>query len=114
MSDAARIDELRKVLNQANFDYYVESSPTMADSEYDTLLAELETLEAANPDVFDPNSPTQRIGGEPIDSFEAVKHALPMQSIDNTYTTDELQQWYEKLEGGPSCTCDPKIDGVAI
>ena len=114
MSIENRIKDMRNLLEQANFDYYIEAMPTMADSEYDNLLAELHNLELDNPEFFDSSSPTQRVGGEPISSFKSVNHVLPMQSIDNTYTIDDLQTWYEKLGNAVFCTCDPKIDGVAI
>ncbi len=109
-----RIKDFRNLLEQANFDYYIEAMPTMTDSEYDKLLVELHALEQANPEFYDASSPTQRVGGEPISSFKSVNHVLPMQSIDNTYTIDDLETWYEKLGGAVPCTCDPKIDGVAI
>jgi DNA ligase (NAD+) len=90
----------------------------MADSQYDILLRELVELEQANPDCFDPSSPSQRIGGEPILGFQNVAHSIPMLSIDNTYTIGDLQSWFERicdlLGAPPVCTCDPKIDGVAI
>ena len=86
----------------------------MSDREYDELLQELVSLESANPEFQSQNSPTQRVGGEPIDTFNSVEHAVPMQSIDNTYTIEDLRSWYEKLDNAPVCTCDPKIDGVAI
>ncbi len=114
MKSDVRILELRSRLNQANIDYYVHASPTISDGEYDCLLNELLSLELANPSSFDPNSPTQRVGGEPLDSFSSVRHAHPMQSIDNTYTIDELVHWYSKLGKQVQCVCDPKIDGVAI
>ncbi|HIB50706.1 MAG TPA: NAD-dependent DNA ligase LigA, partial [Phycisphaerales bacterium] len=114
MSIENRIKDMRNLLEQANFDYYIEAMPTMADSEYDNLLVELLNLELDNPEFFDSSSPTQRVGGEPISSFKSVNHVLPMQSIDNTYTIDDLQTWYEKLGNAVLCTCDPKIDGVAI
>ena len=114
MSAIDRVHELRTLLNQANFDYYVEATPTLADSEYDQLLKELSALEGEHPELADPSSPTQRVGGEPVDSFNAVQHAIPMQSIDNTYTLEDLRGWYSKLGDGATCTCDPKIDGVAI
>jgi len=114
MSAIKRIQELAHLLNQANFDYYVEATPTMSDREYDELLQELVSLESTNPEFKSKNSPTQRVGGEPIDAFNSVEHTVPMQSIDNTYTIDELRTWYEKLDDAPVCTCDPKIDGVAI
>jgi len=114
MTAKERIQELRKILDQANYDYYVDAMPTMADSEYDLLLNELSSLEDEHPELHDPNSTTQRIGGEAVDGFQTVTHTVPMQSIDNTYTMDDLRKWYEKLGGEVQCTCDPKIDGVAI
>ena len=113
-----RIYALRTLLDDANYAYYVDADPLMADSQYDLLLRELITLEQDNPKFYDISSPSQRIGGEPISAFESVPHALPMQSIDNTYTIGDLETWYERMKeilgGDPVCTCDPKIDGVAI
>jgi DNA ligase (NAD+) len=114
MSARERIIELRDLLNRANLDYYVDASPTMSDREYDDLLVELGLLESEHPQWADSSSPTQRVGGEPIDAFNSLKHTVPMQSIDNTYTIKDLKHWYEKLTDGTVCTCDPKIDGVAI
>ena len=113
-----RIIELRKLLDEANYAYFIDADPIMADSQYDILLRELVELEQANPDCFDPSSPSQRIGGEPILGFQNVAHSIPMLSIDNTYTIGDLQSWFERicdlLGEPPVCTCDPKIDGVAI
>ena len=109
-----RINEVRTLLEQANFAYYIDAMPTMADSEYDSLMDELLKLEEKNPEFLDPSSPSQRVGGAPVPGFETVTHSVPMQSIDNTYTLSDLQLWYEKLGGSVECTCDPKIDGVAI
>ena len=114
MSALERIQELRTLLDQANYDYYVEAMPTMSDTEYDRLLTELSSLEVNHPEFHDSSSPTHRVGGEPVEGFQTVPHAVPMQSIDNTYTVSDLRQWYAKLGGDIQCTCDPKIDGVAI
>jgi DNA ligase (NAD+) len=127
-ADRKRIRELRDLLTEANDAYYVHAEPTMSDRQFDELLAELAELEDKHPDLFDADSPTQRVGGEPIEGFETVDHAVPMQSIDNTYDEDDLRQWYDrvlKAVGGASdglfggagdltFICDPKIDGVAI
>ncbi len=114
MDPEKRVQELRTLLEQANFAYYVDAMPTMADSEYDAMLSELVSLESANPVLYDSTSPSQRVGGAPIDGFITVHHTVPMQSIDNTYTLGNLRSWYEKLGEEVPCTCDPKIDGVAI
>jgi DNA ligase (NAD+) len=116
--DAARIEELRTLLHRANRAYYAESAPFMADSEFDALLAELEALESRHPELADPNSPTQRVGGAPVDGFAQVAHRVPMMSVDNTYSIDDLRAWWERCErslGRPfQAVTDPKVDGVAI
>lgn len=118
MDPVSRICELRTLLEQADYDYYVENHPTIGDREYDMLLAELVSLEQSNPDQASPTSPTQRVGGKPIDSFTSVQHSIPMQSMDNTYTSSDLRTWLTRvtvsLGETPQCTCDPKIDGVAV
>ena len=117
--EPARIDELRELLHRANRSYYVDASPFMADSEFDRLLAELAELESRHPECSDPESPTVRVGGSPVEGFETVEHRRRMMSIDNTYSTDDLAAWYERVLKGledqpPVLVCDPKIDGVAI
>ncbi len=126
-NEHARIAELRDLLNRANVAYYVDNQPIMSDREYDELLKELADLESRHPNLFDPNSPTQRIGDQPVQGFKTVRHVVPMQSIDNTYSIEDLRAWYERvLRGlgvedglfggakGVAFVCDPKIDGVAI
>ena len=118
MGTPPRITELRNLLDSANFAYYVDAEPLMSDRDYDELMAELIELEQANPDAFDPSSPSQRVGGEPIDAFESIEHAIPMLSIDNTYNADEVRNWVEKTReqcsGEITFVTDSKIDGVAI
>ncbi|MFM8641163.1 MAG: NAD-dependent DNA ligase LigA [Planctomycetota bacterium] len=117
-SDAARMAELRELLHRANRAYYVEAQPFMPDTEFDRLLAELGTLEARHPELADPNSPTQRVGGEASKGFTQVTHGVPMMSVDNTYSYDDLRAWWERCEkslGRPfAAVADPKVDGVAI
>jgi len=116
--ERARIAGLRDLLERANHAYYADNDPFMADSEFDSLLLELAALEAKHVELEDPASPTKRIGGAPIQGFESVEHAVPMRSIDNTYSIDDLRAWYqrcaESLRHDPVITCDPKIDGVAV
>ena len=114
MSPEESIANLTTLLNRANYDYYVDASPTLSDREYDQLLLELTQLEVEHPELANENSPTQRVGGEPIDAFHSVQHNVPMQSIDNTYTLEDVELWYSKLPSSSICICDPKIDGVAI
>lgn len=126
MSTKARITELRELLHRANHAYYALAKPIMADVEFDRLLKELAKLEAEHPELADENSPTVRVGGEPISGFKTIKHTVPMLSIDNTYSPGEVREWYDRMvrglsEGGlfgsgtaPVLACDPKIDGVAL
>ncbi|MCC6579759.1 MAG: NAD-dependent DNA ligase LigA [Phycisphaeraceae bacterium] len=127
---ATRIDELRLEIQRHNRLYYVEAKPEITDQQYDLLLKELEQLESQRPDLVTADSPTQRVGGEPIDDFVTVPHALPMLSIDNTYSREELAAWHQRavkildLEPGvggglfdaPALTfiVEPKVDGVAV
>jgi len=123
-SEHQRIGKLRELLQRANHAYFVDNEPIMPDSEYDALLAELIGLEQAHPELHDPNSPTQRIGGEPIEGFTTVAHRVRMMSIDNTYGVDDLNAWHERVIKGLEAegvaaaalhyVCDPKIDGVAV
>ena len=114
---------LRKQLDAANRAYYVDADSIMSDRDYDELMQELIGLEAANPELADPTSPSRRVGGEPIEGFETVEHVLPMQSVDNTYSIEDLSAWLERIrrtlgiedgDSGPALACDPKVDGVAI
>jgi DNA ligase (NAD+) len=118
-SPAARVAELRQQINHHNYMYYVEASPEISDQEYDRLLKELQTLEEQHPDLASADSPTQRVGGQPIGSFRTVEHRVPMLSIDNTYNPDELREFdtrIRKLVSRQSIryVVEPKIDGVAI
>src|SRR5437588_2155058 len=90
---AQRAEELRRLLNHHNYLYYVEAKPEISDREFDRLLQELHELEAKHPEYVTPDSPTQRVGGQPILGFSAVKHRAPMLSIDNTYSASELREF---------------------
>lgn len=125
---AAHASELRELLHRANAAYYVDATPIMPDAEFDRLLAELAALEAEHPELADPNSPTKRVGGEPIEGFETVPHAVPMLSIDNTYDEADLRAWHARVArsagadgslfgdagSGPVLVADAKVDGVAV
>ncbi|MBI1917431.1 MAG: NAD-dependent DNA ligase LigA [Planctomycetes bacterium] len=119
-NDKKRIEELRKELDHHNYLYYVEAQPVISDREFDRLLEELKKLEAAHPDLITPDSPTQRVGGQPIPGFVTVKHRVPMLSIDNSYNAQDLRDWdgrvRKELPRGEKVTyvVEPKIDGVAI
>ncbi len=94
---ANRIAELRALLHRANRTYYAGETPIMSDREFDDRLKELTDLEAARPDLDDPNSPTRRVGGEPIKGFKTVRHSVPMLSIDNTYSHEEVKAWIKRV-----------------
>ncbi len=116
---AQRIERLRRELNRHNRLYYVEAQPEISDREFDRLLEELAALEAAHPELADPDSPTRRVGGEPLTGFAPVRHAQPMRSLGNTYSEDELREFdarVRKILGDHPYTyvVEPKIDGVAI
>src|SRR5262245_22175010 len=119
MNPSARAAELRRLIDHHNRKYYVDAAPEISDREFDRLLEELQQIEKAHPQLATPDSPTQRVGGAPIDEFRSVRHRVPMLSIDNTYNPTELRDWDKttrKLLGGetPSYVVELKIDGVAM
>ncbi|MGE3107254.1 MAG: NAD-dependent DNA ligase LigA [Phycisphaerales bacterium] len=97
---ADRVAQLRDTLERANRAYYVDAAPIMSDAEFDRLLKELGEIEASHPELDDPASPTKRVGGEPIEGFKTVAHAVPMLSIDNTYSASEVGEWWERVRRG--------------
>ncbi|HEV3445054.1 MAG TPA: NAD-dependent DNA ligase LigA, partial [Gemmataceae bacterium] len=118
-ASARRAEELRRLLDHHNYLYYVEARPEISDKEFDALLKELEALEKAHPELITPDSPTQRVGGQPVAGFVTIKHRQPMLSIDNTYNADELREFDRRvrklLPGEPvEYVVELKIDGVAI
>jgi DNA ligase (NAD+) len=113
-----RIADLREQLTRHNQLYYQDAKPEITDAEYDRLFRELEDLEKAHPDLHDPNSPTLRVGGAPLDSFEQRPHLLPMLSIDDVFAEGEVAEFFKRLQKGLDLetiplTVEPKIDGVA-
>lgn len=119
MTDIDRIIQLRNELHQHNHNYYVLNSPTISDQEFDRLLRELQDLEHAHPEAFDPNSPTQRVGSDLNNEFQTVLHRRPMLSLSNTYNRQEVQEFYERisegLQGAPfQICCELKFDGLSI
>lgn len=112
-----RITKLRDEINYHNYKYYVENDPVISDFEFDKLLKELESLEEKYPDLVTSDSPTQRVGGEPLDSFSTVKHKTTMLSLDNTYTFEELKEFDERVKknvGDVNYLIEPKIDGAGV
>ena len=117
MEAKERILELTKLLNDANYRYYVLDDPTMPDFEYDHLLRELEELEAANPQLAMPDSPTRRVGGQALSKFEKVEHPVPLMSLQDVFSPEELREFLVKtLEIYPNAafSVEPKIDGLSV
>ena len=113
------IAELRTVIEKHNELYYVHDKPEISDEEFDGLLPRLAELEAAHPELITIDSPTQRVGGRPLDAFATVEHSVPMLSMDNTYNPEELRDFHDrvvKLLAGekPAYVIEPKIDGVSV
>lgn len=131
MSDAAasdaitplllqRVEELRRRLNEANYEYYVLDAPTLTDAEWDALLRELKQIEAQHPELRTADSPTQRIGAEPATQFRKVQHLAPMYSLDNAFSAEELRAWEDRNARiarevrAAGYVAELKIDGTAV
>ena len=117
MEPRQRIQELTDLLNDANTKYYVLDAPEMPDFEYDRLLRELEELEAQYPELALPESPTKRVGGEALSQFEKVQHPVPLMSLQDVFSTEELEEFLQKMkEAFPSAefSVEPKIDGLSV
>ncbi len=116
---AQRLHELREAIHLHQYHYYVENRPTLSDAEYDALYRELQALEAAYPQLITADSPTQRVGGQPAVGFEPVEHLVPMLSLDNAMTIDDLRDFearLQRLRPGQhfAYVVEPKIDGLGV
>jgi DNA ligase (NAD+) len=114
-----RAEELRAAIARHDYQYYVLDAPTIPDAEYDRLLRELQSLERDFPELVTPESPTQRVGGEPREGFAEVRHAPPMLSLANAFSEEEIHQFHERVIRGLEVAhvdyaAEPKLDGVAI
>ena len=119
MEEKDRILELRQLLHKYNELYYVKNAPVVSDREFDSLMHELQDLEALHPEMFDPNSPTQRVGSDISSDFIQVEHRYPMLSLANTYNRGEVSDFWhrvsEGLSGAPfEICCELKFDGLSI
>ena len=118
MSVKEQIEALRSELEQHNYNYYVLSAPTISDKEFDEKMKELQDLEAAHPEYYDPNSPTQRVGSDLSKEFEQVQHRYPMLSLGNTYSEEEVRDFYERTERSLNepfeIVAELKYDGTSI
>ena len=115
---AARVAELRELIEYHNDRYFVDDTPEIADAEFDALVRELRDLEAKHPELVTPDSPTQRPGGARSATFAPVVHVVPMLSLDNAFNREELGAWHDrivKLVPDPvRFVTEPKLDGLAI
>jgi DNA ligase (NAD+) len=114
-----RVEKLRREIRRHDRLYYVEARPEISDRDYDRLMEELKKLEEAHPELATPDSPTRRVGGEPIEGFRTVRHREPMMSIDNSYNPNDLREFDRRVRKGIGgepvvYVVEPKIDGVAI
>ena len=117
MDPKKRMDELVELLKDANYRYYVLDDPKMQDFEYDHLLRELEELETAHPELLRADSPTQRVGGEALSAFQKVEHPVPLQSLQDVFSTEELTEFLEKtldFDASSAFSVEPKIDGLSV
>src|SRR5947209_8657565 len=116
---ARRIAQLRREVEEHNRRYHEEAAPTISDRKYDELYSQLVDLETRFPQLLAPDSPTQRVGGKPLEAFAQIAHRIPMLSLDNTYSEDEVANFYARVtrllpnEKIP-VVIEPKVDGVAV
>ena len=118
MNAQKQITALRNLLHKHNHSYYVLDSPTISDYDFDMKLKELQALEEAHPEFYDPTSPSLRVGGAVTKNFETLKHNFRMYSLDNSYSKEDLQNWETRIkkqvDGPVSYTCELKYDGASI
>lgn len=112
------ITELRSKLERLNYEYYVKDAPSASDYEYDMLLRRLEDLEKEHPELYSPDSPTQRVGGKALESFRTVVHRVPLESLQDVFSFDELNDFHVRVVGSlghtPSYVVEPKVDGLSV
>src|SRR5712671_5254600 len=114
-----KIESLREKIRHHEYRYYVLDDPEVSDAEFDRLMNEVKKLEAAHPDLVTPDSPTQRVGGKPREGFVKVAHSIPMLSLDNAYSEEELRNWERRvheLSGRKDLeyVCELKLDGMSL
>jgi DNA ligase (NAD+) len=114
-----RVEELRSQIGFHDYRYYVLDDPQISDSEYDALMRELRALEAKHPEFITPDSPTQRVSGQPVEAFGVVEHRVPLLSLANAFNEDELRAWHRRVSNlvernDFAIVCEPKMDGLAV
>ena len=119
MDERQRIEQLRRELHEHNHRYYVLNQPSISDQDFDFLMRELQDLEARHPELYDPNSPTQRVGSDLQEGFQQVTHRRPMLSLANTYSAEEVREWFDSVSRGLGgepfeVCCEMKYDGLSI
>ena len=117
MDPKVEIQELTEKLDRANYEYYVLDNPTMADFEYDRLLRRLEELEAEYPELASPLSPAKRVGGQALDAFTKVEHPVPLESLQDVFSQDEVSQFHERMIqtfSNMEYSVEPKVDGLSV
>jgi len=119
MDEKLRIEQLRKELHEHNYRYYVLNQPTIGDQDFDFMMKELQDLEAKHPELYDANSPSQRVGSDLQSGFQQVTHRYPMLSLANTYSEADVRDWYESVKKGLAgedfeVCCEMKYDGLSI
>src|SRR5262249_30696442 len=122
VNPADRVDALRALIRHHEEQYYIHDAPEISDAEFDALMRELIALEREHPDLQDPHSPTQRVGGQPAEGFETVRHLVPMLSLENAYNEEELRDFHGRIcralgrpEDAPlDYVAELKIDGLSI
>ncbi len=117
MDEKQTLEALRRELTQAGYEYYVLDEPTMSDYDYDHKLRALEELEAAHPEWVTPDSPTQRVGGTPLESFQQVTHQVLLESLQDVFDFEELRAFDQRVQGAvpePEYVVEPKVDGLSV
>ena len=117
MDDFAEIQKLRRELTQAGYEYYVLDKPTMSDYDYDHMLRRLEELEAAHPETVTPDSPTQRVGGAALESFQQVEHPVPLESLQDVFSPEEVEEFTGRMAEAleqVEYSVEPKVDGLSV
>lgn len=114
-----RVEELRSQVAYHEHRYFVLDSPEISDADFDALMAELRDLEAAHPELITPDSPTQRVGGAPVETFGIVQHLVPLLSLANAFSADDVRAWHRRVSNlierdDFAMVCEPKIDGLAV
>ena len=117
MDHLEELQALRRELEQANYEYYVQDAPAMSDYDYDHKLRRLEELEGEHPELITPDSPTQRVGGKALESFQQVIHQVPLESLQDVFDYDELRQFDQRVRAavpGAEYDVEPKVDGLSV